>query len=209
MKLQHCFLLHVYCVTKNLFSTRPGCDSRDKEGLCSESGCWLLFQWSVCVQGGRLQGEKAVLSVRKLQIIAARCHLGLFLPSSSRCQMVLDVSLCRVLFLIIYRQKKKGRMNFAKTAQGFYFLFCSICLCFWWPICSALDGSTDRLLHGNRDWLGHEDSEGTTGGKVLLDLQDSKRSLGAGRMACACRWDSWKAQLPNLQHLYLTSCELL
>lgn len=164
----------------------------------------------VCVCAGREAAGRKGSSVSKKA--ADRCSqvspgalLAFFIPSP----MVLDVSLCRVLSLIISRQKKKGRMNFAKTAQGFYFLFCSICLCFWWPICSALDGSTDRLLHGNRDWLGHEDSEGTTGGKVLLNLQDSKRSLGAGRMACACRWDSWKAQLPNLQHLYLTSCELL
>lgn len=44
-------------------------------------------------RGKGLQVEKAVLSVRKLQIVAARCPLGLLLPFSSCCQMVLDVSL--------------------------------------------------------------------------------------------------------------------
>jgi len=55
VKLQHCFLLHMYCVTENLsfppgLAVTTGCLG-DEQGLCSERGCWLPLP-VVCVRAG-------------------------------------------------------------------------------------------------------------------------------------------------------------
>lgn len=94
-----------------------------------------------------------------------------------------------------------------KLLRGF---LCFICLCFWWTICNALDGSTGKLLHGNRDWVGREDSEGTTGGKVLLDLWGQQVLSGSWEHGmCLLQMGQLESLAATSATSLLATCELL